>query len=86
MNAIIRGQPIDIQGGARKIRRQKIIYLMSKRHNIFFTYSVTEYIHGAWVQIFFSPFLRRNLFTVVPAMKDRPFCGHWVVSRGGAVS
>ena len=24
--------------------------------------------------------------TVVPAMKDRPFCGHLVVSRGGAVS
>ena len=26
------------------------------------------------------------IITVVPVTKDHPFCGHWVVSRGGAVS
>ena len=30
--------------------------------NIFFTFSVPEYIHGAWAQIFFSPLVRRNIF------------------------
>ena len=60
----LRGQPSNIQGGgARSFRWRKIIYFKSKwRENIFFTFSVTGYVHGAWVQIFFSPLLRRNLF------------------------
>ena len=71
---LVGGRPLEIQGGgARKIRRREIIYFMSKRReNIFFTFkrrqnicltfSVTADIHGAWVQIFISPLLRRNLF------------------------
>ena len=77
MNVYLRGRPLDIQGvglgrsGDEKlfISRQsdaKIFFSHSRDAKIFLpTFSVTEDIHGAWVQIFFSPLLKRNLFITI---------------------
>ena len=70
---MVRGRPLDIQGGLGRSGDEKLFISRQSDAKIFFSHSrdakiflptfcVTEDIHGAWVQIFFSPLLRRNLF------------------------
>ena len=93
---VLTGRPLDIQGGARKIRRREIIYFTSKRcENIFFTFtrhqnilltfSVTADIHGVWEQIFFSPLLRRNLF-ISPFLRRNLFISKFLLATHPGIS
>ena len=65
--------PVTIRypgGGLGVFGDVKIIYFTSKRHeNIFFTFSVTEDIHGHWVQIFFSTSFEEKFiyFKIIPS-------------------
>ena len=59
----------------------KIFFSHSRDAKIFLpTFCVTEDIHGAWVQIFFSPLLRRNLF-ISPFLRWNLFISKFFLAR-----
>ena len=65
------GATIRYSGGA-----EKIVYFTFKwcEKIFFFTFTVMEYIHRAWVQIFFSPFFEEEFiyFKILPSPPPPP--------------